>query len=306
MGRHSSGGLYHVDGTSVRVSDGAGTGTNFTIGPGDNHCLYAVTKASGTVGVSFYKIPIATGVRTSFQHGSTSVNALSFSNGRIGIAGTDDPANIRVTAAAIIPGVVLTGEQLDGIVAAKTTESIIALTNEDSWVVDADDGLINNLVANNTNRSGGTNSGDDADAPAGWVLGVGGGGGDTAPANTVAPVVSGTTTEGQTLSCTTGTWTGSPGPSYSYQWQRDTGGGFSNIGSATSSTYLLDTPDVDADIRCAVTGTNSEGSSTANSNEVGPIAAEGGGTPQEEDTFVRVGGAWVAVDRKTRVAGAWV
>jgi hypothetical protein len=52
------------------------------------------------------------------------------------------------------------------------------------------------------------------------------------PVNTVAPAVSGTATVGQTLSSTTGTWTGLPTPTFTYQWQR----AGSNISGATSST----------------------------------------------------------------------
>lgn len=41
----------------------------------------------------------------------------------------------------------------------------------------------------------------------------------SSPVNTVAPTVTGTPAVGQTLSTTTGTWTGVPAPTYSYQWQ---------------------------------------------------------------------------------------
>lgn len=72
------------------------------------------------------------------------------------------------------------------------------------------------------------------------------------PANTVAPVVSGTATQGQTLSCTTGTWTGYADLSYTYQWKRSG----ANIGGATSSTYLLVLADVGSTISCEVTAAN--------------------------------------------------
>ena len=41
----------------------------------------------------------------------------------------------------------------------------------------------------------------------------------SAPVNTVAPVISGTTTLGSVLTTTNGTWTNSP-TSYTYQWKR--------------------------------------------------------------------------------------
>ena len=45
----------------------------------------------------------------------------------------------------------------------------------------------------------------------------GGGGGTTAPANSVLPVISGTNIQGQTLTTTTGTWTGATPITYFYQ-----------------------------------------------------------------------------------------
>jgi len=96
------------------------------------------------------------------------------------------------------------------------------------------------------------------------------------PVNTVAPVVSGTATFGQTLSTTNGTWTGSPPPTYTYQWQR----GVSNIGGATSSTYTLVSADVGNTIRCVVTATNALGSSSANSNSTATVTATVPSAPQ--------------------------
>lgn len=97
----------------------------------------------------------------------------------------------------------------------------------------------------------------------------------TVPANTVAPVVSGTATFGQTLSSTTGTWSGIPTPTYTYQWQR----AGSNIGGATSSTYVLVQADVGSTIRCVVTATNVAGSTSANSNSTSTVAAIVPGAP---------------------------
>jgi hypothetical protein len=91
-------------------------------------------------------------------------------------------------------------------------------------------------------------------------------GGNT-PVNSVAPALSGTAQEGQTLTCSTGTWSGSP--TYSYQWKRNG----SNIGSATNSTYTLVTADVGQSIKCTVTATNFVGSANADSNTVTPTSS---------------------------------
>lgn len=96
-----------------------------------------------------------------------------------------------------------------------------------------------------------------------------------APVNTVAPVVSGTATFGQTLSTTDGTWTGVPTPTFTYQWQRVT----TNIGGATSSTYVLVAADVGNTIRCVVTATNAVSAVSANSNSTAAVSAAVPGAP---------------------------
>ena len=104
---------------------------------------------------------------------------------------------------------------------------------------------------------------------------IAGGTYSSAPINTVAPVVSGTATVGQTLSSTTGTWTGAPTPTFAYQWQR----AGSNIGSATSSTYVLVDADAGSAIRCVVTATNVVAAVSANSNATSAVAAIVPGAP---------------------------
>jgi hypothetical protein len=91
----------------------------------------------------------------------------------------------------------------------------------------------------------------------------------SAPVNTVAPAITGTAQEGQTLTCSTGTWTGNPTPTYTYQWKRNG----SNIGSATNSTYVLVTADVGQSIKCTVTATNAISSVNADSNTVTPTSS---------------------------------
>ena len=91
--------------------------------------------------------------------------------------------------------------------------------------------------------------------------------GGNLPVNTVAPAITGTAQEGQTLTCSTGTWSGSN--TYTYQWKRNG----SNIGSATNSIYTLVTADVGTSIKCTVTATNFVGSANADSNTVTPTSA---------------------------------
>lgn len=81
-----------------------------------------------------------------------------------------------------------------------------------------------------------------------------------APTNSVLPVVTGNNWEGQTLSTTNGTWTNSP-TSYTYQWTADG----TNIGAATSSTYVLATGQAEKVVRCVVTAHNAGGTGSATS-----------------------------------------
>jgi hypothetical protein len=91
---------------------------------------------------------------------------------------------------------------------------------------------------------------------------------DISPEPTVAPAITGTTTVGSTLTCSTGTWSGSP-TSYAYQWLRNG----VPIGGATSSTYVLVSGDSGKLVGCEVTATDTYGGATmAFATDVGPIA----------------------------------
>lgn len=95
------------------------------------------------------------------------------------------------------------------------------------------------------------------------------------PLNTVPPTVTGTATEGQTLTKTgNGTWTGAATITFTQQWWRTMPDEL--IPGATGTTYVLTATDVGREVYCKVTGTNGFGSDSANSNSVGPVAGGGG------------------------------
>ncbi len=87
------------------------------------------------------------------------------------------------------------------------------------------------------------------------------------PTVSSAPVVSGTARQGQTLSVTNGIWANGP-TSYSYSWSRATtsGGTYTTISGATSSSYTLGAADVGNFIKASVIATNSAGNSTASTS----------------------------------------
>ena len=80
----------------------------------------------------------------------------------------------------------------------------------------------------------------------------------TTPVNTALPAISGGPEPGNTLSCSIGTWTGSPTPTYSLQWLR----GGTAISGATKSTYLVLAADQGKTLSCRVTAKNSAGSAS--------------------------------------------
>ncbi len=96
-----------------------------------------------------------------------------------------------------------------------------------------------------------------------------------APANTAPPVISGSAVEGQTLSASTGIWSGSP-TSHAYQWQdcNSSGEGCSNLSGATASSHTLGVAEIDHTVRVVVTATNASGSTQATSATAGPVAAQ--------------------------------
>jgi hypothetical protein len=102
--------------------------------------------------------------------------------------------------------------------------------------------------------------------------------GDVGPENTVLPAITGTPTEGETLSLSNGTWTlGTPTATLSYQWYRNDVA----ISAATANTYELVEADVGALISARVFASNTVGLVYAAASEVGPIdpfevAPEGG------------------------------
>jgi hypothetical protein len=122
------------------------------------------------------------------------------------------------------------------------------------------------------------------------------------PANTVLPAISGTAKDGQTLTSTTGTWTGSP-TSYVRQWLRcDTAGAnCTNISGATSTTYVLTATDVGKTIRVKVTATNGSGSANVNSAQTATVVAAApvvsavptiSGTAKDGQTLTSTTGTW--------------
>jgi hypothetical protein len=92
----------------------------------------------------------------------------------------------------------------------------------------------------------------------------------TPPVNTAPPAISGTATQGNTLTASTGTWTNAP-TSYGYQWQRCNASGSCSPTGVTALMYNLTGADVGLTLRVAVTASNASGSASATSAAKGPV-----------------------------------
>jgi len=128
--------------------------------------------------------------------------------------------------------------------------------------------------------------------------------------NTGAPIISGTTTINATLTSATGTWTGAPVPTYTYQWLRCTRAGAASdalpagctvISGATRITYKLTTTDYGTYLRLKVVGTNVLGADTkysaatakiAGINPVNTVAPRITGTPRVGSAASSTPGTW--------------
>jgi hypothetical protein len=108
------------------------------------------------------------------------------------------------------------------------------------------------------------------------------------PANTTAPAIAGTAQDGQTLSASTGSWSGSP-TSYAYQWQRcdATGSGCGDLAGATAGSYAVSTADVGATLRVVVTAGNGGGSASA-ASAVTVVVASAPVSPPPSSTVTTV------------------
>ena len=88
-----------------------------------------------------------------------------------------------------------------------------------------------------------------------------------APTNTTPASITGTPTNGQTLSAVDGQWTGATPITFTYVWQAcdATGAACQPIAGATAKTYLLTSAVVGKTLRVVVTATNANGARTSTS-----------------------------------------
>lgn len=125
-----------------------------------------------------------------------------------------------------------------------------------------------------------------------------------APANTVAPVLSGTAKAGNTLSVTSGTWTGTDPITHTYKWEESTNGTtWTTISGITGTTLALTESHVGKRFRVEVTGTNSLSSAKVFSNSIGPVITAL--VPPSNTAVPAVTGTAKAGNTLTTTQGTW-
>ena len=133
--------------------------------------------------------------------------------------------------------------------------------------------------------------------------------------NTAWPVLSGTARDGQTVTSSNGTWTGTAPITYAYAWRRcDTNGNNCvTIANATNSSYLVVSADVGSKLYSLVTATNASGSASQRSALSATVAAAPPvntlwpaltGTARDGQTLTSSNGAWTGTAPFT-YAYAW-
>ena len=95
------------------------------------------------------------------------------------------------------------------------------------------------------------------------------------PANTAPPSITGSATQGSTLTISTGSWTGASPITFTYQWLRCDagGGGCSSIRGAAKQTYTLGSSDAGHTLRALVTATNPVGVASLLTGPTGVVSA---------------------------------
>lgn len=128
----------------------------------------------------------------------------------------------------------------------------------------------------------------------------------TAPSNSALPAIGGTAQEGQQLSVSNGTWTGTVS-GYTYQWSRcdGTGAACSAITGATSAAYSVTTADVSRTLRATVFASNTAGTTSATSSPSAVATAVVTAVPPSNSSLPTLAGTSQEGQQLTVSNGTW-
>ena len=126
------------------------------------------------------------------------------------------------------------------------------------------------------------------------------------PASTALPTISGTAEVGQTLTSSTGSWSGSPS-AYAYQWRRcdSVGANCALITGATARQYALASADLGKTMRVTVTASNAAGAASATSNATAAVRAPAPTSPPANTTLPVVTGTAQQGATVSASTGTW-
>jgi hypothetical protein len=124
----------------------------------------------------------------------------------------------------------------------------------------------------------------------------------TAPVNTTPPSISGSAVLGVQLTVSNGSWSGTPAPTFKYQWQKcdANGANCADISGATAQSYTLAAADVGNKVLAIVTASNTAGSAAKASAVTGVVAA-----PPANTAKPVVSGNAMVGQVLTTTAGTW-
>ncbi len=129
--------------------------------------------------------------------------------------------------------------------------------------------------------------------------------GNAAPSNTSLPTVSGTARQGQTLTGTTGVWSGTPPVSLAFQWLRCDAVNpnlCTAVSGAANPAYALEAGDVGRRMRLRVTASNSQGSGSALSTPTAVVVSASAPLNTAEPT---ISGSARVGSTLTASSGSW-
>jgi hypothetical protein len=227
------------------------TASTYTVQPSDGgNRLAVVVTASNTDGSSQASSAATTVVP------QAPVNTLSPSVSGIAAVGQQLQANAGNWSGTPTPTFTYQWMDCD---ASATCNPIVGATSSSYTIQTGDVDFALQVVVTGSNSAG---SGQASSAPTTAVPSP-----QQAPVNTGLPQISGMVAVGQQLQADPGSWTGTPPPTFTYQWLDCDGSGnnCSAIVGATASSYTIQASDVGSTLEVVVTGSNSAGSSEASS-----------------------------------------
>ena len=246
-------------------------------------------------------------LRITATNGSGSASADSAATG---VVGADPPAN---TAPPTLSGTARDTQLLTATTGTWTGTATVIFTTQ--WLRCDASGAACSTIAGATGGTYAATSSDVGGTIRARVTGTNAGGSSFAdsapsavvapdpPASTGVPGVSGTARDGQTLSSSQGSWSGTAPLAFSRQWLRCDGSGAACvvISGATGTTYDVVATDVGSTLRVRVTASNGGGSASADSaptalasanppaNAAAPTVT---GTARDGQTLTLATGTW--------------